>query len=123
LQSKARGTRNNSKNETVKDYTLVMEVSQHSKDEFILTSIQNYFGVGKVYQEIRGITKFRLVVREEIIQILAPHFAEHPLDGNKLLQYNIRIKILQLLKNNSRGRYALKGERSIEIEKKIGILI
>lgn len=28
-----------------------MEVSQDSKDEYILTSIQNYFGgVGKVYQ-------------------------------------------------------------------------
>lgn len=36
-------TRNNSKNETVKDFTLVMEVSQDSKDGYILTSIQNYF--------------------------------------------------------------------------------
>ena len=52
-------TRKNSKNETVKDYTLVIEVSQDSKDAYILTSSakqKNYFGIGKVYHEIRGIT-------------------------------------------------------------------
>lgn len=92
-----------------------MEVSQDSKDGFILTSIQNYFGVGKVYQEIRGITKFRLVVREEIIEKIVPHFTEHPLDGNKLLQYSIWIKIVQLLKDNPK--------RSQERDNKIGILI
>lgn len=51
----------NSAGNTVKDYTLVIEVSQNSKDWFILNSIQKiFFSTGNVYTEIRGITKFRL---------------------------------------------------------------
>nr|YP_009059684.1 LAGLIDADG/HNH endonuclease [Parasitella parasitica]AIO05734.1 LAGLIDADG/HNH endonuclease [Parasitella parasitica] len=93
-------TRKNSKNETVKDLTLVIEVSQDSKDGYILTSIINYFGVGKVYHEIRGVTKYRLVIKEEIIDKLVPHFINYPLSGNKLLQYNIWIEIVKILIQN-----------------------
>ena len=93
-------TRKNSKNETVKDLTLVIEVSQDSKDGYILTSILNYFGIGKVYHEIRGVTKYRLVIKEEIIDKLVPHFINYPLGGNKLLQYNIWIKIVKILIQN-----------------------
>jgi LAGLIDADG endonuclease len=92
-----------------------MEVSQDSKDGYILTSIQNYFGVGKVYQEIRGTTKYRLVVREEIIAKLVPHLTAQPLGGNKLLQYNIWIKIVNFLIENPK--------KNQERDNKIEILI
>jgi hypothetical protein len=92
-----------------------MVVAQDSKDEHILTSIQNYFGVGKVYQQINGVSRFRLAVKEEIIDKLVPHFTDHPLDGNKVLQYNIWIQIVQILIENP--------ERSQERDNKIGILI
>lgn len=75
----------------MKDFTLVIEVSQDSKDAYILTSIKNYFGVGKVYHEIRRITKYRLAIKEEIIDKLVPHFINYPLGGNKFLQYSIWI--------------------------------
>jgi len=90
-------SRKNSKRKIIKDYTLVMEVSQNSKDWFILTSIQKYFQVGKIYNETRGITKFRLVVKEEIINKLIPHFLNYPLEGRKLLQYSIWMKIVKML--------------------------
>lgn len=87
-----------------------MEVTQDSKDGYILTSIQNYFrGVGKVYQslppqngakEVTGITRYRLVVKEEIIDKLVPHLIDYPLEGNKLLQYNIWIQIVKYLIEN-----------------------
>lgn len=103
-------TRNNSKNEKVRDFTLVMEVSQDSKDGYILTSIQNYFrGVGKVYhslppkngaKKVNGITRYRLVVKEEIIDQIVPHFNDYPLGGNKLQQYNIWIKIVKYFIEN-----------------------
>lgn len=104
--------RNNSKNEKVRDFTLVMEVSQDNKDGYILISIQKYFqGIGKVYQslskvsnhgvgKVKGITRYRLVVKEEIIDKLVPHFIDYPLGGNKLLQYNIWLKIVKILIEN-----------------------
>lgn len=67
-------TRTNSKGNSVKDYTLAMEVSQNSKDWFILNSIKDSFKVGKVYTETRGMTKFRLVQKGEIINNLVPYF-------------------------------------------------
>ena len=73
-----------------------MEVSQDSKDAYLLTSIRNYFKVGKVYHETRGISKYRLAIREEIVENLIPHFFNYPLGGNKLLQYNIWIEIIKI---------------------------
>jgi hypothetical protein len=58
----ARGKKGPGRPLLVKDLTLVIEVSQDSKGGYILTSIINYFGVGKVYHEIRRITKYRLVI-------------------------------------------------------------
>ena len=89
LQEPEKNAKNEGAQARVKDFTLVMEVSQDSKDAYILTSIQKYFGVGRVYHETRGITKYRLAIREEIINKLVPHFFNYPLGGNKLLQYNI----------------------------------
>lgn len=48
-----------------------------------------------------GITRYRLVVKEEIIDKLVPHFIDYPLEGNKLLQYNLWIKIVKFLIENS----------------------
>lgn len=108
-------TRKNSKNETVKDYTLVIEVSQDSKDGYILTSIQNRFKVGKVYHETRGITKYRLVIKEEIIDKLVPYFTDYSLKGNKALQYSIWIKIVNILVTSP--------NRTLERDNQIEILI
>jgi LAGLIDADG endonuclease len=66
-----------------------MEVSQNNKDCFILSCIQEYFNTGKVYYEKRGMVKFRLVIKKDIINIIIPHFTKHPLLGFKSLQYLI----------------------------------
>ena len=64
-------TRQDSKGNTIKDYTLAFEVSQDSKDWFLLNLIKDYFNTGKVYTETRGITKYRLTQRKEIINVPA----------------------------------------------------
>lgn len=46
-------TRKNSRG-IIKDYTVAMEVSQDSKDWFIINLIKEFFKVGKVYTEARG---------------------------------------------------------------------
>lgn len=92
-----RKTRKNSKGDIVKDYTLAMEVSQDSKDWFILNSIKEFFEVGKVYTERRGITKFRMTQKDEIISKLIPYFNNCPLQGHKAVQYSIWIEIVKIL--------------------------
>jgi len=44
---------------------------------------------GKVYTEKRGISKFRLVPRDQILKDLVPFFEKYPLEGNKALQYSV----------------------------------
>jgi hypothetical protein len=66
-----------------------MEVYQENKDSFILYCIQEYFNVGKIYYEIRGIAKFRLVIKKDIIEKMVPHFSKYSLLGFKNLQYLI----------------------------------
>jgi hypothetical protein len=46
-------------------------------------------GFGKVYTEKRGISKFRLVPRDQIFKDLVPFFEKYPLEGNKALQYSV----------------------------------
>lgn len=90
-------TRKNSKGNIVKDYTLAMEVSQDSKDLFILNLIKDFFQTGKVYSETRGITKYRLTQKNEILSIVIPYFENNPLLGRKALQFSIWIKIVDIL--------------------------
>ncbi|KAG0122706.1 homing endonuclease, partial [Tuber indicum] len=81
-------SRVNSKGNRVKDYTIVMEVSQDNKDLFILNSIKDYFKVGKVYTDIRGVSRFRLTSKDEIINTIVPYFENYPLYGHKALQFS-----------------------------------
>ena len=71
----------------MKDYTLVFEISQRTQDLHVLNLIASYFKVGNVYTETRGISKYRLRIKNQIISTLTPHFNNYPLEGNKALQY------------------------------------
>jgi hypothetical protein len=81
----------------VKDYVLVIEVSQNSKDLFILNSIKSFFKVGSVYSESRGISKFRLAKKNVILNKLVSYFVNYPLEGRKALQYKIWLQIVNIL--------------------------
>lgn len=81
-------TRVNSKGVSVKDYTLAMEVSQKSQDSFILIAIQHYFNIGRIYHEKRGISKFKVTVKSDLLTLrVVPHFIDYPLYGHKLSQF------------------------------------
>lgn len=66
----------NAAGNTVKDYTLAFEIGQKSDSLYILNLIVNTLGSGKVYTETRGISKFRLVPRDFILNDLVPFFCE-----------------------------------------------
>ena len=95
----------NAAGNTVKDYTLAFEISQKSDSLYVLNLIVNTFGWGKVYTETRGISKFRLVLRDLILKDLVPFFDKYPLEGNKALQYSIWIQIVKTLHKNPRSDF------------------
>lgn len=104
-------TRKNSVGERIKDYTLVFEVSQRTQDYHVLNLIKSYLGVGSVYSEVRGISKYRLVVKNQILSVLVPHISNYPLEGNKVLQYLAWLKIVKLLNDQARC-----DERDLKLE-------
>lgn len=89
----------------VKDYTLIFEIGQKSDNLYLLNLIVNSFGFGKVYTEKRGLSKFRLVPRDQILNDLVPFFDKYPLEGNKALQYSVWIKIVDVLHKNPRSTH------------------
>lgn len=95
----------NAAGNTVKDYTLAFEISQRSDSLYVLNLIVNTLGWGKVYTETRGISKFRLVLRDLILNDLVPFFDKYPLEGNKALQYSIWIQIVKTLHKNPRSDF------------------
>lgn len=62
-------------------------------------------GCGKIYTETRGISKFRLVPRDQIINDIVPFFENYPLEGNKALQYSVWIQIVNTLHKNPRSAH------------------
>lgn len=99
-------TRNRKKanNEIVKDYTLAYEVAQRSDSLYVLNLIAKSLGCGKVYNETRGISKFRLVTKDQILSVLVPFFEKYPLEGNKSLQYKLWIQIVEILQTTGRSK-------------------
>lgn len=95
--------RENAAGNRVKDYTLAFEIGQKNDNLYVLSLIVNTLGMGKVYTETRGISKFRLVPRDQILNVLVPFFDKYPLEGNKALQYSIWIQIVKTLHKNPRS--------------------
>ncbi len=90
-------------------------LKKKNQDWFILNSIKDYFNTGKLYNETRGISKFRLIEKKKIISILVPYFNNSPLQGRKALQYSIWIQIVNIL--------AAEEKRTPERDSKIDNLI
>jgi len=95
-------TRINSIGKIVKDYYLVFEVSQRTQDLHILNLVNVYFKIGNVYTNTKGISRYRLRIQNQNINILIPHFNNYPLIGYKALQYSAWIKIINILNNQVR---------------------
>lgn len=106
--------RNSASGKIVKDYTLVFEISQRTQDLQLLNLIASYFKVGKVYTETRGISKYRLRSKNNILNIIIPHFNNYPLEGYKVIQFSLWIKIVKILNDQTRTE-----QRDIEVERLI----
>ena len=76
-------------------------MGQKSDNIYLLNLIVNTQGYGKVYTEKRGISKFRLVPRDQILNDLVPFFDKYPLESNKQLDYKDFKKIAHILNNKT----------------------
>ena len=86
----------NSKNELKEDITPIMEISQLTKDSFILKIIGDLLNLKRIYHEKRGISKLRSARLEEINQKVIPHFENYPLQGYKKIQYEKWLDFVKL---------------------------
>ncbi len=78
-------TRVNSKGKITKDYSFIFEVSQRKLDLQTLNLINSYFKEGNVYTDTKGISRYRLRVNDQNINILTTHFKNYTLIGYKSL--------------------------------------
>ncbi len=101
----------------VKNYYMVIEISQKTLDIHVLNLIASYYKVGKVYTDTRGISRFRLRSKEHIINTLIPHFKDYPLAGHKELQFCAWVKIVTFLNDQTRS-----DQRDAELERLINEL-
>jgi len=82
------------------DYTLVFEVSQKTEDSYLLIAILNFFGVGTLFTEKKGISRFRITSVSILYHIILPYFNLFPLLGFKKKQYDIWLKAVCILISN-----------------------
>lgn len=94
------------------DFTFIFEISQKTKDEYILKYIQQFFTIGHIYSEKRGIFKFRIAAILELQHYLLPFLYHFPLYGYKYWQYEYWLKgvILKIYitQHNTRAEKNLK---------------
>lgn len=90
-------TRVNSAGKSVKDYSLVFEISQRTQDLHILNTIASYFKTGKVYTETNGVSRLRFRNKDHIISTLVPYFRDYPLQGHKNLQDLAGLKAVTII--------------------------
>jgi hypothetical protein len=76
-------------------YSLALEISQRSKDLYILKAISNYFGTGNIYSD-KGISKVKFNNIKIIQHRLLPFFYNYPLLGFKLKQYTVWVRAVLL---------------------------
>lgn len=91
----------------VKDYSLVFEVSQRTQDLHVLNLINLFFIAplaGNVYTDIKRVSRYRLRVNNNNLNLLISHFNNYPLVGNKALQYAAWLKLANHLMDKTRSR-------------------
>jgi hypothetical protein len=81
---------------------LILQITQHTRDEQLLFSFIDYFGCGR-YRLIKGgmsgdflISRFSYTI-EKII----PFFVKYPIVGVKYLDFNDLVKVAELMKEKA----------------------
>lgn len=80
--------------------------------KYVLESILNYFGCGKIYDNIKNHTaEYEITKLLDLYNILIPHFNKHPLFCSKLHAFNLFSKIVYYLYNKEKR--SLEGRQEL----------
>lgn len=79
---------------------LVFQLTQHIRDEQLMTSLIEYLGCGNVYQS-RNAIDFRVTKFKDLEDKVIPFFDRYPLLGVKYLDYLIFSEVVELMKNKA----------------------
>lgn len=77
-------------------YQLVFELSQRTKDIWILESVQTFLNVGIISSEKRGISKVKIGNLNSIQHILIPFLLTYPIPGFKNVQFQTWLKAVAI---------------------------
>lgn len=98
-------TRSSSTSSTGQKVELIFQITQHIRDDALIMSLINYFGVSqrvlRMYRERKGgLAGDYLVYKlSDITNIIIPFFDHYPILGVKSLEYNDFKLVSNMLKN------------------------
>lgn len=93
-------------------------IALHSREEPLLLRIKEFFD-SKCNVRFHGANSLQFTIQgiSELNTVIISHFVNYPLNGNKLYNFNIWVKIVELLANNAHqteeGRVKLRELSSI----------
>lgn len=79
---------------------LKFNITQHSRDEFLIKSLADFFNCGKVYS-YPDKTSFNITSWLELNNNLIPFFNKYPIKGTKFLDYADFLKVINLMINKA----------------------
>jgi hypothetical protein len=77
---------------------LRFQLTQHIRDEQLMTSLINYLDCGNVYKNREAID-FQVTKLSDLINKVIPIFEKNPIQGEKFVDYLYFIKVVELMKN------------------------
>ncbi len=69
----------------------------HSKDTALLYSIQNFFGVGRVFIDRKTSASYILGKLDDILKVIIPHFDKYPLESGKIIDYQLWVNCVNII--------------------------
>ena len=93
-------------------------ITQHSRDELLITTIKNYFSVGGIYSKKgakgRNYIQYAISSYKDILKVITPRYARPPLQSPKLEVYKLWLE-LNILLAKGRNKTELDKQKTIEL--------
>jgi len=83
--------------------TLKFQITQHSRNAFLMEILQKYFGCGKCYKNNSAgtVLAFSVESLSDLTEKIIPFFEKYPLQGEKVKDYEDFKKVALLMQNKA----------------------
>lgn len=72
-------------------------LTQHTRDEYLIKSLVEYFGCGHISLDKRGTIEFKVTSFSSIKNVIIPFFIKYPLQGKKRLDFDFFNEVVKLM--------------------------